>query len=153
MSDIEEKILRLYKNGMNVIDIKQELNIPIWKISKIIETPDQNKISDDQSEILKLYKEGNEIFAIKEKLNVPTWKIYKAIESHDDANIGDSVIRDADGLEFNSGGLSKNIIRELLGEEKYQEELINKFLDIFDEDEKKEIIKNGSDVTLSCLDC
>ena len=98
MSDLQKKIFELLDQGKDVIDIKHELNIPIWQITKIIENP-ATILNNEDSKILELYNEGTEIFDIKDKLGVPLWKIYKVIEDINEANINtDSVINNADGL-------------------------------------------------------
>ena len=153
MSDLHKKIFELLDKGKDVIDIKHELNIPIWQITKIIENP-ETILNNEDSKILELYNEGTEIFDIKDKLGVPLWKIYKVIEDINEANINtDSVINNADGLEFLEGGLSKEHLKELLGDEEYDKSLKTKFLDIFDEKDKDEINKKGKDLKASCLDC
>ena len=153
MIDLQKKIFELLDQGKDVIDIKHELNIPIWQITKIIENP-ETILNNEDSKILELYNEGTEIFDIKEKLRVPIWKIYKVIEDINDANINtDSVINNADGLEFLEGGLSKEHLKELLGDEEYEKSLKSKFLDIFNDKDKDEINKKGKDLKASCLDC
>ncbi len=153
MSDLQKKIFELLDQGKDVIDIKHELGIPIWQITKIIENP-KTILNDEDSKILELYNEGTEIFDIKDKLGVPIWRIYKAIEDIDEANINtDSVINNAHGLEFLEGGLSKEHLKELLGDEEYEKSLKSKFLDIFDDKDKDEINKKGKDLKASCLDC
>ena len=154
MADIKKQVLELFEQGKDIIDIKQELEIPIWKISKILEEPEDSPYDEEEIKILDLYNEGNEVFEIKEKLNLPLWKIYKVIEktNSNETNSG-SIINSADGLEFTEGGLSNEALKELLGEEKYQEDILSKFLDIFDENEKNEVIKNASDIIAKCHDC
>ena len=117
MVDIKKKVLELFEQGKDIIDIKQELEIPIWKISKILEEPEISPYDEEEIKILDLYNEGNEVFEIKEKLNLPLWKIYKVIEktNSNETNSG-SIINSADGLEFTEGGLSKEALKELLGE-------------------------------------
>lgn len=153
MEEIRKKIFELLDQDKDIIDIKKELDIPIWQISKIIETP-VGTLDEIESKILDLFNEGLQVFEIKDQLNVPLWKIYKVIESQDtQSNTSSSIINNADGLEFNEGGLSNEAIRELMGEEKYSEELTKKFLDIFNDEDKAEIIKNGSDISYVCCDC
>ena len=153
MSNLQKKIFELLDQGKDVIDIKHELGIPIWQITKIIENP-ETILNDEDNKILELYNEGTEIFDIKDKLGVPIWKIYKIIEDVNETDINtDSVINNADGLEFLEGGLSNEHLKELLGDEKYEENLLSKFLDIFDEKDKDEINKRGKNIKSSCLDC
>ena len=153
MSNLQKKIFELLDKGKDVIDIKHELGIPIWQITKIIENP-ETILNDEDNKILELYNEGTEIFDIKDKLGVPLWKIYKVIEDINEANINtDSVINNADGLEFLEGGLSKEHLKELLGDEEYEKSLISKFLDIFDDKDKVEINNRGKNLKASCLDC
>ena len=80
MADVKKQVLELFEQGKDIIDIKQELEIPIWKISKILEEPEDSPYDEEEIKILDLYNEGIEVFEIKEKLNLPLWKIYKVIE-------------------------------------------------------------------------
>ena len=55
MSNLQKKIFELLDKGKDVIDIKHELGIPIWQITKIIENP-ETILNDEDNKILELYQ-------------------------------------------------------------------------------------------------